>query len=473
MGRLAYSVCSATNSSPHVHSFRIASHRRLRHESMRSTTLKIAPFRLETPHRVSALYSQQPPTTPTSMQIPSLGAVWLMRMWSRSGTRTRVLVFGFMMGAGLLAALNTILLQYQLGQMIVDHGEQTQADLWSPKGKSIHLIVEWYWDKNPTRMLELVLVLARNLRNPYIHQIHFVQHRTAFDPGSTYFEKLVGPDGFEVNDSRFNFVVLNALLPSRKLLSVDPNFPVATLRAKGRVYISTMFEKEDGKIQEGERLKRLLASEAFAYASTYLRGHIAILTNLDIYFDDTLRLLHDSDLDYKSPYFLSRFETRPGIDIYLNRNESQDTPFNINAPRPSSTPSLWPDPSDPKPTVHRSPHPATSKDACFIHQFMGSTDSIIFIPPLPRSLWSKSRVGTAIELGSWGIENRLLHEFERQGLTSRNPCLSIYSWHVHSNGYKTEWMPQVNTGGKSSVAFPDTLVSRFKSGYPWDWKRET
>jgi hypothetical protein len=164
-------------------------------------------------------------------------------------------------------------------------------------------------------------------------------------------------------------------------------------------------------------------SEALKYAQRKLRDKIVILANLDIYFDESLEFLRNSqtaelDLKYKfTAYFLSRFE-HPWLD---SKKE---------------------------------------KDAC-VYPFMGSADSFIWIPPLPQGLLER----VPFELGSWGIENRLLFEFEQAGLVGRNPCESIKSWHVHRGQIKNQWMPQVNTRGRSSVAFPDTLETRFKSDF--------
>jgi len=89
--------------------------------------------------------------------------------------------------------------------------------------------------------------------------------------------------------------------------------------------------------------------------------------------------------------------------------------------------------------------------------FIGSHDSIIFIPPLPKPLIPLC----AIEIGSWGIENRLMWEFEKFGISIRNPCLDIKSWHIHKNRFKSKSMPIVNTENRSSVAHPQKLFSKY------------
>jgi hypothetical protein len=112
---------------------------------------------------------------------------------------------------------------------------------------------------------------------------------------------------------------------------------------------------------------RLLFSEAFSYANQNLKGHIVILANLDIYFDDSLCLLRsaDADIGMFTAYFLSRYE----------KPETENTSIGTQCgPR-----------------------------------FIGSHDSIVFIPPLPLPMIEKCN----FEIGSWGIESRILWEMEQ------------------------------------------------------------
>lgn len=188
----------------------------------------------------------------------------------------------------------------------------------------------------------------------------------------------------------------------------DPSFPVSLLRRKVRISTTS-------------HSGRLKAFDALEYAQTRLiRGSIAMLSNADIYFDHSLSLLQHpistQQLNSYTTYFLSRHE-----------------------------------------------HYAPFKTSCTF-PFMGSHDAFIWSLPLPAPLL-RFRKNTEFELGSWGIENRLLYEFERVGLTGRNPCESIHAWHVHRDGVKNSWMPAVNGDGKSSVAFPDSLETHLKSDY--------
>lgn len=178
---------------------------------------------------------------------------------------------------------------------------------------------------------------------------------------------------------------------------------------------------------------RLSAKHAFQFASKHLPGKTCMLANLDIYFDDTLALLMQPtiDLDSQHAYFLSRYE-----DIDEN-------------------------------------HPKGAPDQCNMQFFEGSHDTIVFVAPLPSSVVERCD----IQIGSWGIESRIMWEFEQTGISVRNPCLDIRSWHVHHSRFKSSWMPQVNDPKRSSIAHPTRLFASaylpFHSDFsrrPWDPK---
>ena len=160
--------------------------------------------------------------------------------------------------------------------------------------KEIHLITQWYADINSTRYHELYYALDQNIKNKYISSIHLLQ------------------------DSNYQ----------------KTKFP---------------FHSKNIRIVQLPTKSRLLVSQALQYAQKFLRGQIVILANLDIYFDDSLKLLFESDLDRYTSYFLSRTD-------HFNH---------------SLTECKYP--------------------------FMGSMDSFIWIPPLPQPLLSR----TDFALGSW------------------------------------------------------------------------
>ncbi|KAJ3062603.1 hypothetical protein HDU98_001521 [Podochytrium sp. JEL0797] len=210
------------------------------------------------------------------------------------------------------------------------------------------------------------------------------------------------------------------------LRELDPYFPLDRLFDKLVVSTTT---------HEG----RLLASDAFRYASSNLKQDAAkphllkvgILANQDIYFDESLHLIATSpysDLGQFTSYFLSRYEEPHAEESSLIGTQCGE-------------------------------------------KFVGSHDAFVFVPPLPEKLIQKCE----FELGSWGIEARILWEFEQFGITGRNPCHDIKIWHVHDGGVKEQTplsnsdndmrrgpMPEVNVDGKSSIAFPDTLKTKFK-----------
>ncbi|KAI8612445.1 hypothetical protein BC830DRAFT_1171054 [Chytriomyces sp. MP71] len=289
------------------------------------------------------------------------------------------------------------------------------------KRVEIHLIGQWYYPKSLHRTRELVRVLAINTNNSHIHKIHLIQPRAQHP--RKIFRAL----------SATRSQIARMFLP---ILSVDKHFPMSLFLSK----LQLSFTDHSG---------RLLASESFRYASQNLKAipsdsptmKVAILANQDIYFDNTLHLIGSSpysDLGPYTAYFLSRHE-EPGPAENASSIGTQCGP-----------------------------------------RFVGSHDAFVFLPPLPGPLVDRC----AFEMGSWGIEARLLWEFEQFGILGRNPCHDIKVWHVHMGAYKEDAsgrevlqgvegtgrsMPEVNVDGKSSIAFPDTLKTRFKNVVEERW----
>ncbi|KAJ3143761.1 hypothetical protein HK101_003120 [Irineochytrium annulatum] len=304
-----------------------------------------------------------------------------------------------------------------------------------PRPKRIHLLGQWYWPDRPQRARELVTALAANVNNTFVHAIHLIQPPSffaSFDAGV----KRSDDD----RPTRVNTTDDEVDLLFSRLTSIDSFFPLAMFLRK-LVLVSTAHEG------------RLLASDAFRHATAALNPQgdprrpypedAAILINQDIAFDSTLGLLltsPDSDLSPFTTYFLSRYEVSEAAERT----------------------SLIGTQCGPK--------------------FVGSADAIAFVPPLPAPLVEEC----GFELGSWGIEARLLWEFERFGIKGRNPCEDVRTWHLHWAGVKdpeagntgteekqeekrARVMPEVNGDGKSSVAFPDSLRSRFKNDVEEVW----
>lgn len=321
------------------------------------------------------------------------------------------------------------------------------------RDSTIHLLNQWYWPKHRNRAIELTYVLARNVNNSHIHTIHLIQ----------------------------NIEPYNKTLYFAPLRWIDPFFPWDLMWTK--LVISSVADinrKDGGVIQRRRRLHRLQIADALEYASAIQpTAIIAILANQDIHFDDTISLLRtspESDLSPYTAYFLSRRETQQHLP-YIN------DPFQYMPPPP---------------------------DQCG-PAFMGSHDAFVFLPPVPDSAIFASR---GLEMGAWGVEARLLWEFEQLGMEGRNPCEDVLAWHVHRKMKRMEedddkilhrmepdddeWleirqralmglydstqlqkkgvqveedergdagrvpMPEVNTDGRSSVAFPEGLKRKLQ-----------
>ncbi|KAJ3203757.1 hypothetical protein HDU83_008125 [Entophlyctis luteolus] len=273
----------------------------------------------------------------------------------------------------------------------------------------IHLMGQWYWPRSQARAAELVRALAINTNNSAISKLHMIQPCAA---SATF-------------DSKAFFA---------PLLEYDSYFPMKE------------FERKLIVAKTGHT-GRLRASDAFRYASYNIKQNtrnpkllkVAILANQDIFFDESLRLIETSpysDLSHYTAYFLSRYEEPDAEESSLIGTQC-----------------------GPK--------------------FIGSHDAFVVVPPLPNPLVDK----LDFELGSYGIEARILWEFEQFGIYGRNPCEDIKIWHVHRNGIKEHVatleslqpghygppmqiieppMPEVNTGGKSSIAFPEGMKPKYK-----------
>ncbi|KAJ3412004.1 hypothetical protein HDV05_001385 [Chytridiales sp. JEL 0842] len=297
----------------------------------------------------------------------------------------------------------------------------------------IHLIGQWYWPAREERLKELIRVLEKNVMNEAIHRIHLIQPDSEFPPPSSPHLSRVWKQSKQKEIPPPSTPLSTQPQPTKQMIktyfqnltSHNPNFPFALLLEK--LILTTTSSLPPNS--------RLLASDAFLYASQNLPNTITILANQDIYFDSTLQLLltHRSEIDLSpsTAYFLSRYEESETAES-LSRIGTQCGP-----------------------------------------KFVGSHDAVVFVPPLPKKLVERTR----FELGSWGIEARLLWEFEQVGVEGRNPCEEVKCWHVHLGGVKEGeegeegkregeegkkkggGMPVVNGDGKSSIAFPDTLLN--------------
>lgn len=133
---------------------------------------------------------------------------------------------------------------------------------------------------------------------------------------------------------------------------------------------------------------RLLFSEAVAYALNSLFGKIVIICNADIYFDASI-----SHLIY-NPLAIHDFVNR-NTSYFLSRYEHRDYP-----PKPLEI-------VDAKEFID----PRLFLTQCGPN-YIDSHDSFIFLPD-DKYLFLLEEA--AFELGTWGIENRIIYELHQRG----------------------------------------------------------
>jgi hypothetical protein len=298
----------------------------------------------------------------------------------------------------------------------------------------IHLIIQYYEDSHAARQAELMDTLCRNICHQSIHSIHLLRE-------PRYLE------------SSMRRVIHEACT---RLEHCDV-IPMDKIIIPGG---------GDGMmLQEGSRLR---FSEAIAYSLYYWMAHqenilhplkeeegpIFMISNSDIYFDETLHflqsplVLHDL-IRKKHVYYLSRFEE--AIVRVSQEAISEDIVIHGTQCGPSY--------QDSHDTFIFSPIQCQPNGMCELFAAMPLLSDIAH--------W---------ELGSWGIENRIIYELARKGIhllaaiyqgvhlltclgiLTLNPCLSIRSWHHHASQVKHRKMPRVNMYNLSGIAYPHALA---------------
>lgn len=244
------------------------------------------------------------------------------------------------------------------------------------------MITQWYQDLDPVRAEELMKATCENINNPHITRIHFLESLNV------------------KNHYRYLMPHCNVTLG---------HFVGKTRFYNGNTLVNTTTSTTRGATFNGW-MDRLTAGTAFEFASKYLPGKTAVLTNFDIYFDSSLRLLKmDRWLSLSNMYFLSRYEAKESTSIGTQCGPG----------------------------------------------YIGSHDSFVFIGPLPKPLINRSK---NLPLGMPGMENRLIYDFRRFGIRILNPCKSIRSWHSHKSGVKNQILPLANTDNRSGIVKPSYLV---------------
>jgi hypothetical protein len=190
----------------------------------------------------------------------------------------------------------------------------------------IYLISTFYSSNEPERNQENLVCLHKNLHNPFIHGIHlFLQ-------------------GIEE--------------PDLELLSDD-------LRQK---LILIKFNK------------RPLFKDLFEYANTLNPKFIKVISNSDIFFDDSVRNIYQC-LEEKDLVALTRWDLQAGGKLtFYNNYKSQDCWF--------------------------------------------------FKRTMPDEIGN-------FPIGQHGCDNRLLYELKQKGISYFNPCLSIKAIHVHESNLRS------------------------------------
>lgn len=184
----------------------------------------------------------------------------------------------------------------------------------------IRLFTNYYEDKNPQRNREILECLSRNTHNENIFHIHFLCDDLSFQYEST--------ERYAV-----------------RMMEQRPTF-----------------------------------SDFFSIANeTCQRGDIAIISNSDIFFDETIKLAEN--IKENECYALSRWDVKAnGMAIPFHRHDSQD---------------VW-----------------------------------IFRTPI------KEIPGADLNLGKAGIDNRIAYLLKQNGYKVTNPCKSIHAFHLHLSGIR-------------------------------------
>ncbi|CAF2069173.1 unnamed protein product [Rotaria magnacalcarata] len=177
-------------------------------------------------------------------------------------------------------------------------------------------------------------------------------------------------------------------------IMLDPNFRVDLLKLKLVISYQT----------EVNETERLTISKALKYANRVISRGYAVALNLDIFFDRSLNFLQRTPLVDKSTiFYLSRYEVDPTI--------------------------------------------STSNAHCTDKGYVGSHDTLIFQPPLSKTVIEQF----PFELGTWYVEVKIIEDLTLANYTVRNVCKSVRSWHLHSSQVRHRLMP-------SKRYIPDRLL---------------
>ena len=209
-----------------------------------------------------------------------------------------------------------------------------------------HLIVEYHVPENENRHEEYLTCIRENLKNPYIEKVHIFLNSNRKRP--------------PIEDSKIVY---------------------AKVKKKDT-------EEHRGNEQQKSYLKvsdknRATFSDLFRYARENLSGKKCIIANSDIFFDETLEVISDVELDDRV-VSLSRWDIKGDGEIELFRRAD-------------------------------------------------SQDSWIFTSPVSREIEEKSN----FYLGRMGCDNALAWIFHDGGMKLSNPALQIITRHLHLVEHRT------------------------------------
>jgi hypothetical protein len=218
-------------------------------------------------------------------------------------------------------------------------------------GKRFVLMIMLYNEKNEKRIKEYLYCLEQNMAHPLVSTIHI------FYDTSDDFKK-----------ERKKNVIYNHLLKQQK------------------IYPDMIIEPVNGRVSYDFCFKR---------ANKLYQDCTIILSNADIYYNKTLDLLKDYDLE-------NLFLSITRHDVY--KDGSANLPYMYTSQRPRLVPKI---------------HPITA-----FH------DTWIFKSPIVQFKDSSILMGTAY------CDWRIVYEAHAAGMTVINPCLSIRCYHVHMSAIR-------------------------------------
>lgn len=201
----------------------------------------------------------------------------------------------------------------------------------------IHWITQYYEEKKPFRRAELQYAFCMNLLNSHVDKIHILH---------------------PLDETPVNFSDLASACASYGV-------PVDLITKKVVYY-------QNADIASGF----LRLGDAMVYAGKNCQNDVAVISNADIYFDDSLLTLKRMEMQSKdlatqdALYFLSRYER--------NEKDSVGTQCSL--------------------------------------RYRGSHDTLIYIPRTDSILTTKLPEKVMVSMGTYGIENALFNEASALGM---------------------------------------------------------